>query len=158
MTIDDVLEQIQAHLGLEADVEHELLEEIRGHLEEAVLAAKLQGLDQQAALREAAAAFGVDQTAQALRETHLGWGMREALALAGLPVIFTLILRWLIFAPDGTAVAWRVLLSWPNLAVVATLAIVLPIWRFSSRRYALALWAFFWGLSFSAMLWSALRW
>ena len=32
-----------------------------------------------------------------------------------------------LFAPDGTAVAWRMLLSWPNLAVVATLAIVLPI-------------------------------
>ena len=43
MTIDDVLKQIQSKLNLEAETEHEVLEEIRGHLEEAVMAARGRG-------------------------------------------------------------------------------------------------------------------
>jgi hypothetical protein len=41
VTIDDLLNQIQPRLGLEAETEHEVLEEIRGHLEEAVAARNL---------------------------------------------------------------------------------------------------------------------
>ena len=139
MTIDDVLKQIQPRLGLEADTEHEVLEEIRGHLEEAVAAAEARGLDQQHALMDAAAAFGVDQTSAELRETHAGQGTLEGVAAAALPVIFALVLRWLIFAPDGTADAWRGLLATPALIVIAGVAILLPLLRFPRRRYALAL-------------------
>ena len=158
MTIDAVLNQIQSRLGLEAETEHEVLEEIRGHLEEAVAAAKARGLDEQQALRDAAAAFGVEQATAELRQAHAGWGTLEGVAAAALPVIFTLVLRWLIFAPDGTTDAWRELLSTPTLIVIAALAMVLPLLRFPRRRYALALWIFFWGLSLVTVMWPTLRW
>ncbi len=158
MTIDDVLNQIQPQLGLEAEEEHQVLEELRGHLEEAVAAGGARGLNEQQALTEAAAALGIEQTTAALRETHAGWGTLEGVAVAALPVLFALILRWMVFAPDGTADQWRELLSQPSLVIIASVAILLPLLRFPRRRYALALWAFFWGLSLITVMWPTLRW
>ncbi len=158
MTIDEVLVQIQQGLGLEAEAEAEVLEELRGHLEEAVAAARARGLDQEHALAEAAAAFGVEPAAAALHRTHAGRGTLEGIAAAALPVLFTLALRWLIFAPDGTADAWRPSLSPVTLVVIAGVAILLPVLRFPRRRYALALWIFFWGLSLITVIFPTLRW
>ncbi len=158
MTIDDVLDQIQARLGLEAETDHEVLEEIRGHLEEAVAAGKARGLDEQAALAEAASAFGVAETAAELHETHSGWGPLEGVAAAALPVLLALVFRWLIFAPEGTAEAWQESLSRPTLFVIAAVAMLLPLTLFARRRYAVALWIFFWGLSLITLLWPAWRW
>jgi hypothetical protein len=158
MTIDDMLNQIQPRLGLEAEAEYEVLEEIRGHLEEAVAAAKAHGLDEQQALLAAAAAFGMEQATAELRATHAGWGTLEGVAAAALPVLFALVLRWLIFAPDGTAGSWRELLSRPTLFVIAAVAILVPLLRFPRRRYAIALWVFFWGLSLITVVWPTVRW
>lgn len=158
MTIDDVLHQIQTRLGLEAEAEHEVLEEIRGHLEDAVAAGEARGLDEQEALAEAAGAFGVEETAAELRETHAGWGTLEGVAAAGLPVVLALVFRWVIFAPDGTADAWREWLSRPTLIVIAAVAMLLPLALFARRRYAIALWIFFWGLSLVTLVFPAWRW
>jgi hypothetical protein len=158
VTIDDVLNQIQANLSLEAEAEQEILEEIRGHLEEAVAAARQRGCDEEQALREAAAAFGVEQAAAALRATHAGWGALDGVAAAALPVLFALVLRWLIFVPAGTAVGWREALSRPALLVIAAAALLIPLLRFPQRRYAMALWLFFWGLSLATVIWPAVRW
>ncbi len=158
MTIDDALNQIQAHLGLEAEAECEVLEEIRGHLEEAVAAGQARGLDEQAALAEAAGAFGIEETAAELRAAHAGWGTLEGVAAAALPVLLALVFRWLIFAPDGTANAWHELLSRPSLVVIAAVAMLLPLALFARRRYAIALWIFFWGLSLMTLLLPAWRW
>ncbi len=158
MTIDDVLDQIQARLGLEAEAEHEVLEEIRGHLEEAVAAGRARGLDEQKALAEAARAFGIEETVAELRETHAGWGTLEGVAAAALPVLLALVFRWLIFAPEGTAEAWQESLSRPTLTVIAAVAMLLPLALFARRRYAIALWIFFWGLSVITLVWPAWRW
>ncbi len=158
MTIDDILNQIQPRLGLEAETETEVLEEIRGHLEEAVAAARARGSDEEEALREAAATFGIEPSADALHATHAGWGTLEGVAAAGLPVLFALVLRWLIFAPDGTADAWSEMLSRPTLVVIAGVAILLPLLRFPRRRYAIALWLLFWGLSVITVVLPTLRW
>lgn len=158
LTVDDVLRQIQKPLQLEADLEYDVLEEIRGHLEEAVAAAKARGADDADALQHAAAAFGVEQTMEALRATHAGQGTYEGIAAAALPVIFALALRWLIFAPDGTADGWREMLAQPALIVIAAVAILLPLLRFPRRRCAIALWVFFWGLSLMSLLWPTVRW
>ena len=56
--IDQVLAHVRAQMHLDSETEHEVLEEIRSHLEEAVAVARAQGLDEQAALAEAAARFG----------------------------------------------------------------------------------------------------
>jgi hypothetical protein len=158
VTIDDILDQIQSHLRLEAETEHEVLEEIRGHLEEAVAAAKARGLDEERSLREAAAAFGIEQSAVELRQVHAGWGTADGIAAAALPVLLALVLRWLVFAPDGTADAWRQALSHPALAAIAAVAILLPLLCFPRRRYALAAWTVFWGLSLITVVWPTLRW
>jgi len=158
MTIDEVLTQIQTTLNLEADAEHEVLEEIRGHLEEAVAAAQARGLNKDDALMEAARAFGVEPAASELHKVHAGWGVWEGIAAAALPVLFTLILRWIVFAPDGTADQWREMLSPLTFAIIAGVAILIPLLRFPQRRYALALWIFFWGLSIITVLLPTLRW
>jgi hypothetical protein len=156
MSIDDVLERIRIHLDLEAEMEYELLEEIRFHLEEAVLDARATGLDEDAALAQVAARFGVDEVAEELQATHEGWGALEGIAAAALPVCFTLMLRWLIFAPDGTAVGWQELLMRPILWVVALVALLIPLIQFSRRRYALLAWGIFWGLSLLLVAFPAL--
>ncbi len=158
MTIAEVLNRIQSRLSLEADEEYEVLEEIRGHLEEAVAAARERGLDEQQALRQAALEFGVEQATDELRKTHAGWGTLEGVAAAALPVIFALALRWVIFAPDGTADSWREMLSRPTLVIIAGCAILLPLLRFPRRRFAIALWIFFWGLSLITVVLPSIKW
>ncbi|MFQ6101545.1 MAG: permease prefix domain 1-containing protein [Anaerolineae bacterium] len=158
MTVDDVLARIRAHLNLEAETEYELLEEIRTHLEDAVAEARARGLDEEAALAEAAARFGVEEVGRELQATHVGWGTADGVVAAALPVICALILRWLVFAPDGTAVGWREVLVQPAFWVVSLAALLLPLLKFPRWRYALASWAFFWGLTTIFFAWPALRW
>jgi len=94
-----VVEHIRAQMNLEAEREHELLEEIRGHLEDAVADARARGLDDEEALAAAAARFGVDEVGQELQATHQGWGVLEGIAAAALPVLFALLLRWVSSTP-----------------------------------------------------------
>jgi hypothetical protein len=158
MKLDDVLASIRARLDLEAETEHELLEEIRAHLEDAVLEARARGLDEGEALAEAAARFGVDEVGQELQAAHVGWGTADGVVAAALPVVCALILRWLVFAPDGTAVGWREVLVRPAFWVVALAALLVPLLRFPRWRYALVSWAFFWALSVIFVAWPAVRW
>jgi len=146
-TVDEILTRIRARLDLEAETEYELLEEIRVHLETAMEEAHARGLDEAEALAQVAERFGVEEVAEELQATHAGWGTLEGIAAAALPVLFALVLRWLVFAPDGTAVGWQEMLSRPALWAVALIAILLPILHFPRRRYALAAWGVFWGLS-----------
>jgi hypothetical protein len=162
--VDRLLERIRAQLDLDAETEHDLLTEIRSHLEEALGAARARGLDQEAALAEVAARFGVDEVGQELQSTHVGWGVADGIIAAALPVVCALVLRWLVFAPGGTAVGWREVLIKPAFWVVALAALLVPLLRFPRWRYALASWAFFWVMSvvfFALRMYSsapALRW
>jgi hypothetical protein len=158
MTIDDVLARIRAQMNLEAEMEHELLEEMRGHLEEAVADARARGMHEEEALAQAAARFGAEEVAHELQATHEGWGALEGIAAAALPVLFALLLRWLVFAPDGTFVGWREMLTRPAFWVVAVMALLIPLWRFPRRRYALISWAVFWGLSVIIIVGGGVRW
>jgi hypothetical protein len=158
MTIDDVLDRVRAQMNLEAETEHELLEEIRGHLEEAVADARARGMNEQEALAQAAARFGVEEVAHELQATHEGWGALEGIAAAALPVLFALLLRWLVFAPDGTFVGWREMLTRPAFWAIAVTALLVPLWRFPRRRYALISWAVFWGLSVIAIVGGGVNW
>ena len=158
MNVDDVLDSIRARLDLEAETEHELLEEIRAHLEDAVAAARARGLDEEAALAEAAARFGVEEVGRELQAAHMGWGTADGVVAAALPVVCALVLRWLVFAPDGTAVGWREVLVRPAFWVIALAALAVPLLKFPRWRYALVSWAFFWVLSMIFFAWPALRW
>jgi len=158
MNVDDVLDGIRARLDLEAETEYELLEEVRAHLEDAVAAARARGLDEEAALVEAAARFGVEEVGRELQAAHVGWGTADGIVAAALPVVCALVLRWLVFAPDGTAVGWREVLVRPAFWVIAVAALAVPLLRFPRWRYALVSWAFFWILSMIFFAWPALRW
>jgi len=156
--VDHVLERVRAQLDLDAEMEHDLLEELCGHLEETVAAARVRGLDEEEALTEAAARFGVEEVGRELQATHVGWGTADGVVAAALPVICALALRWLVFAPDGTAAGWREVLVRPAFWVVSLAALLLPLLKFPRWRYALVSWAFFWVLTMVFFAWPALRW
>ncbi len=157
--IDQWLDRIRTHMDLDSETEYEILAEIRDHLEEAVREAQTQGLDRTAALAQAAARFGLEkEIGQALQATHLGQGTTDAVVAAALPVLGALILRWLAFAPDGTAVGWPQLLSRPAFWIVALAVLLIPILKFERWRYALAAWAVFWVLTVLFVAFPALRW
>jgi hypothetical protein len=157
-SIDHLLTRIAAHMNLDRDVEREVLDEIRSHLEEAVEAARKRGVDEKTALAEAAARFGVEDVGVELQQAHLGWGTAEAIVAAGLPVACALVLRWIVFAPEGTQLHWQELLTHPALWVVAAAALIIPLMLFDRWRYALATWAFFWFITVASLLVPTLRW
>jgi hypothetical protein len=157
--VDQVVARIAAEMNLDSETEHEILAEIRDHLEEAVARAKADGLDERDALARAAARFGVEkEIGRELQSAHAGWGTADAVIAAALPVISTLVLRWLVFAPDGTALGWPQLLGRPTLWIVALAALLIPVLKFEHWRYALASWALFWGLTVLFVALPALYW
>lgn len=157
--IDGLLARIRAQMDLDGETEHEVLAEIRDHLEESVAQAQAEGLSGSEALARAAARFGLEEdVGRELQATHAGWGTADAVIAAGLPVVCALVLRWSVFAPDGTALGWPQLLSRPAFWIVALAALFIPLLRFERWRYALATWALFWGLTVIYVVWPALRW
>jgi hypothetical protein len=158
-SIDEAMRRIQAQMDLDGEMEHEILAEIRDHLEEAVAEAQAEGLDEAEALAQAAARFGLEEeVGQELQAAHVGWGTADAIIAAALPVVCALVLRWLVYAPDGTALGWPQLLSRPAFWLVAVAALVVPVLRFERWRYALATWAVFWVLTVAFVLLPALHW
>jgi hypothetical protein len=157
-TIDHVLARVAAQMNLDRQAEREVLDELRSHLEEAVAAARRRGVDETTALAEVAARFGVEDIGAELQQTHAGWGTADAVIAAGLPVLCALVLRWLVFAPEGTSIHWPQLLTHPALWIVALAALLVPLVKFGRWRYALATWAFFWIITITSLLLPAQRW
>jgi hypothetical protein len=157
--IEELVAHVAAQMDLDSETEHEVLDEIRDHLQEAVDRARAEGLDEAEAMARAAARFGVEEVVgRELQATHAGWGTADAVIAAALPVVSALILRWLVFAPDGTALGWPRLLSRPAFWVVALAALLIPLLRFERWRYALLAWAVFWGLTIVFVALPALQW
>jgi hypothetical protein len=157
--IEGLLDRIHTQMDLDVETEREVLAEIRDHLEEAVARARAEGLDEAEALTRAAARFGLEEeVGRALQAAHAGWGTADAVIAAALPVIGALILRWLVFAPDGTALGWPELLSRPAFWIVALAVLLIPLLKFDRWRYALATWVLFWGLTVLFVMLPALQW
>lgn len=157
--LDYLLEQIHAQIELDSETEHEVLSEIRVHLEEALAEARAQGLDESAAIAQVMARFGpVEEVSRELQAAHASWGTADGVIAAGLPVLCALILRWLAFAPDGTALGWPQLLNRPSFWVLALLMLLIPLLKFGRWRYAIAGWVVFWTLTVVFVTWPALRW
>lgn len=147
ITIDQVLEEIRRHLHLSKESEHEVLAEIRTHLEDAVGEARAKGEDEESALLKVAEKFGVDEVGYELQEVHANWESVEAILATALPLVFALALRWLVFAPDGSALDWPQLLPRPEFWMVAVAALIVPVLLFRRWRLALAGWGVFWFLT-----------
>jgi len=157
--IDSLLARIRAQMDLDSETEHEVLAEIRDHLEEAVAQALAEGLSEPEALARAAARFGLEEeVGRELQAAHAGWGTADAVIAAALPVVCALILRWLVFDPSGTALGWPQLLSRPAFWIVALAALLIPVLKFERWRYALVTWVIFWGLTVIFVTLPALRW
>jgi hypothetical protein len=144
ISIDQVLDKIRSQLCLSNEMENELLAEIRTHLEEALARSRSRGGDEGAALREVLQQFGVEEVGSQLQQVHSGWESIEAIAATALPVLFALILRWLVFVPEGSSKAWEQLLVQPALWIVAATALVLPALLFRRWRLVLVGWGVFW--------------
>ena len=158
-SIEDLVDRLRVQMDLSSEMEHEVLAEIRDHLEESVAQARAAGLSEAEALAHAAARFGLEEeVGRELQATHAGWGTADAVIAAGLPVVCALILRWLAFAPDGTALGWPHLLSRPAFWIVALVALMIPLLKFDRWRYALVTWVIFWGLTVLFLTLPALRW
>jgi hypothetical protein len=147
LTIDVVLAQIASRLQLSREQERDVLDELRNHLEEAVADAIARGEDETVALLKAAEKLGVDDVGVALQEVHAGEDVAHAIVASALPVLLALLLRWLAFAPDGSARAWPMLLARPGFWVVAAVALLAPLLLFHRWRYALLGWGVFWLLT-----------
>jgi len=158
VTIDDVLVSIRRQLDLDAETEYDVLEELCAHLEDAVADARARGVDEGQAMAQAAARFGIPEIGAELQSTHMGWGTADGVIAAALPVLCTLILRWMVFSPGGTAVGWQEILVRPAFWAIALAALLVPLLRFSRWRHALVSWDVFWGLSVTFVVWSAVRW
>lgn len=156
--LEQLLGRIRAQMDLDSATEHEVLAELRDHLEQALAEARAEGLDEAQALERVATRFGIEEVGQELQATHAGWGTADGVIAAALPVVCALILRWLAFAPDGTALGWPALLNRPSFWIVALLALLLPLLKFRRWRYAVASWVIFWALTVVFATWPALRW
>jgi len=156
--IEEILARIRAEIDLDRETEHEVLEEMRSHLEDVVAEARARGLDESEVLAQAAEHFGVEEVGISLQAVHAGWGTADAVIAAGLPVVCALALRWLVFAPDGTALDWQQVLVRPAFWAVALAALLVPLLKFERWRYALVSWGFFWSVTVIFTLASAVRW
>lgn len=157
--VEELLVCIRDEMDLDGETEHEVLTEIRDHLEEAVAEARSQGRDEAEVMAEIAARFGLgEEIARELRAAHAGWGTAEAVLAAGMPVVCALLLRWLLFAPDGTALGWSQVLSRPVFWAVSLAALLIPMTCFDRWRHALAGWVVFWGLTVMFFIWPSLPW
>lgn len=153
-----LLAGVRAQMELDGQTENEVLDELRDHLETALAQARAEGLDEGAAEARVAAHFGVEEVGRELQAAHAGWGTADAVIAAGLPVLCAVVLRWLAFAPDGTALGWPELLNRPSFWAVALAALLIPLLKFDRWRYALAAWAFFWVLTVLLVTFPSLRW
>jgi hypothetical protein len=156
--LETVLDRVRQELCLDAETEHDVLEEIRTHLEESSAAARARGVPQDQALAEAATRFCVRDVGSQLQATHAGWGAAEGVIAAGLPVICALALRWLVFTPEGAIGGWHQALVRPAFWAVSLAALLVPLLALPRWRHALAAWGFFWILSLASMLGSAPGW
>lgn len=147
VTLDQLLAKIGAHLKLSKETEHELLSEIRTHLEDAVAEARARGEDEEDALLKTAERFGPDEVGAELQDVHADWESIDAILASALPVLFALVLRWLVFAPGGSPIEWTELLNRPGFWIIAVAALVIPAYRFKRWRFALVGWGVFWLLT-----------
>jgi hypothetical protein len=117
-------------------------------------AARVKGQDEEIAILKAAEALDLEDLGVELQKVHAPWESADAIVACALPVLLALVMRWLVFAPDGSTGDWRLtaetahlLLSRPAFWLVAIAALFVPLLQFRRWRYALVGWGIFWALT-----------
>jgi len=156
--VEHALQCVQRQLDLDAETQRDVLDELRGHLEEAVESGRRHGLSEDEAVTRALSALEGEDLGTEFQRVHAGEATTEGVMMAGLPVLFALILRWLVFAPEGTVGGWREVLIRPAFWVISVSALLAPWLQFSRRRHAVMSWAVFWVLTVVFAIMPASRW
>lgn len=139
------LAELAAALALDRDQQQAILAEVADHLAVSAEWWQQAGLSEEEAWERAVADFGtVDEVAGSFVKTRRGWGTGEALAAAGLPVLFALILKLVVVPLLALPRSWAVL-THPALLSTAILLLLLPLaWRAERWRFGLLVWVVFW--------------
>ncbi|MCZ7572167.1 MAG: permease prefix domain 1-containing protein [Ardenticatenaceae bacterium] len=142
---DRYLAELAAALPLDRDQQQAIMTEVADHLAVSAEWWQQAGLSEEEAWERAVEEFGpVDEVARGFVEMRRGWGTGEALATAGLPVLFSLILKWVVFPLLALPRSWEVL-THPALLSTAVLLLLLPLgWKAERWRFGLAVWIIFW--------------
>jgi hypothetical protein len=157
--IDQLLAEVAAELRLSQETKQELLSELRDHLEDAWDGAAANGENAETAARQIASRFGGAEVGRALQGVHGQWESAEAILACLIPVLAALVLRWLLFAPDGALVGWRQALAHPFFWIVTLAVLLVPALQFQRWRYALVNWGIFWIITIIFVLGPAVaRW
>lgn len=143
-TISRLLATIAAELTLSQETKQELLSELHDHLEDAWETAVANGEDSETALHKAIHRFGGAEVGQALQQVHAQWESSEAILACLIPVLAALVLRWVLFTPDGAVAGWQSVLAQPAFWTVAMAMLFIPVLQFQRWRYVLVNWGFFW--------------
>jgi hypothetical protein len=88
--------------------------------------------------------FGGAEVGKALQQVHAQWESSEAILACLIPVLAALVLRWVLFTPDGTIAGWQSVLAQPAFWIVALALLLIPVLQFQQWRYVLVNWGFFW--------------
>jgi len=142
--INQLLATIEAELTLSQETKLDLLTELRDHLEDAWETAVANGEDPETALHKVISHFGGAEVGRALQQVHAQWESSEAILACLIPVLATLVLRWVLFLPDGTVAGWQSVLAQPAFWIVALALLLIPVLQFQRWRYVLVNWGFFW--------------
>jgi hypothetical protein len=143
-TINRLLAIIEAELTLSQETKQELLTELRDHLEDAWETAVTNGEDPETALHKVIHRFGGAEVGQTLQQVHAEWESSEAILACLIPVLAALVLRWVLFTPNGAVAGWQSVLAQPAFWIVALALLLIPVLQFQRWRYVLVNWGFFW--------------
>jgi hypothetical protein len=143
-TINKILTTIEAELTLSQETKQELLAELRDHLEDAWETAVTNNENPQTVLQTITQQFGGAEVGKALQQVHAQWESSEAILACLIPVLATLVLRWVLFTPDGAVTGWQSVLIQPAFWLVAFALLLIPFLQFQRWRYVLVNWGFFW--------------
>ncbi|MBK8901458.1 MAG: hypothetical protein IPM53_09770 [Anaerolineaceae bacterium] len=146
-TVSQLLAAIEAELTLSQETKQELLAELRDHLEDAWETAVTNGDDPETALYKVINRFGGAEVGRALQQVHAQWESSEAILACLIPVLAALVLRWVLFTPDGAIAGWQSVLVQPAFWIVALALLLIPVLQFQQWRYVLINWGFFWIVS-----------
>jgi hypothetical protein len=144
--VEAYLREVRRRLRVDPAMEKAILAELRSHLEEATIAHQAMGLSRERAEARAIKEFGEAwEVAKQLQGVH-GSSFNQALLAAFLPVVLTIVLKWVAIPLLRLSAAWQVVTS-PAFLSVAALLLLLPTLRWEKWRYGLPAWGFFWAMT-----------
>jgi hypothetical protein len=141
--LERYLSEIASQLNVDPATEREILGEIRGHLDEAMLELCQGGLDAQESLTMALGDFGEAREVGRMLGRQHSESANQAVLTAFLPVALAVTFKWLLLPLLRNLAHWQASPTPVIFACLALLALLVPGLTFKSWRYGYSVWAFF---------------